>query len=234
MSLLGLESLFKSARKPAAPAAAAVPPLIEGLEGRRLLSASLVNGVLTVSATPGPDRVELDRVGTDRLRVRENGRDRFFSYSAVQRVVVNTFAGDDEIRIEEEGFEAVNKPTQLSGGDGHDRIDGGPNADTIYGGNGNDRLDGNGGNDTVFAGAGNDEVRGGSGNDVLHGEAGHDEIDGDGGSDQLFGGDGDDDLKGGAGADRITGGAGNDDFDDEDAASEILDRSPADAGGNRT
>ena len=48
----------------------------------------------------------------------------------------------------------------------------------------------------------------------------------------LLGNDGDDDLKGGYGADRITGGLGNDDFDDEDAASEILDRNAADAGGN--
>ena len=213
-----------------APAPAA--PMVEGLEDRRLLSAVLSNGVLTVTGTAGADRIEMERVSSDRLRVRENGRDRTFSYATVQRVVVNALAGDDEIKLEEDDDEAVNKPSQLSGGDGNDRIEGGPNVDNISGGNGHDRIDGNGGNDTVFAGAGNDEVRGGSGNDVLHGEAGHDRLDGDSGNDQLFGGDGDDDLEGDGGADRITGGAGNDDFDDDDAASEILDRTAADAGSN--
>jgi hypothetical protein len=34
--------------------------------------------------------------------------------------------------------------------------------------------------------------------------------------------------------DRLTGGAGNDDFDDGDSASEIVDRTAADAGSNNT
>ena len=54
-------------------------PVIEGLENRQLLSATLVNGVLTVTGTAGADRIELERKGFSQLRVRENGRDRFFS-----------------------------------------------------------------------------------------------------------------------------------------------------------
>jgi hypothetical protein len=56
--------------------------MIEGLEGRQLLSATLVNGVLTVTGTAAADRIELERKSSDRLRLRENGRDRTFSYAA--------------------------------------------------------------------------------------------------------------------------------------------------------
>jgi Ca2+-binding RTX toxin-like protein len=190
-------------------------PLIEGLESRQLLSATLVNGVLTVTGTAGPDRIELERK-SDRLRLRENGRDRTFSYAAVQSIVVNALASGDRIELEHDGSEAVNKPSTLNGGDGSDRIEGGPNVDTVSGG------------------AGNDEIRGRGGNDVLSGDAGNDRIDGDAGNDLLSGGDGDDDLEGASGFDRITGGLGNDDFDDQDAAAEIVDRTAADAGSNNT
>lgn len=204
-----------TARQPR-PAAPATPALVEGLEGRRLLSAALVNGVLTVNGTAGADRIEVERPSADRLRVEVNGARRTFAYAAVQRIDVNALAGNDEVRVEDEGSDAVNKPTRLSGGDGHDRIEGGAGPDAILGGAGNDRLEGNGGND------------------LIHGEAGNDRLDGGGGADQLSGGDGADDLKGGSGADRIVGGTGNDDFDDEAAAAEILDRAAEDAGDNRT
>ena len=191
-------------------------PMVEGLEGRQLLSATLVNGVLTVTGTAGADRIELERKGSSQLRVRDNGRDRFFSYAAVQSIVVNGLAGGDRIELEHEGSDAVNKPSTLNGGDGSDRIEGGPNVDTISGG------------------AGNDEIRGRAGNDALTGDAGNDRVDGDSGNDVISGGDGDDDLKGGSGFDLITGGLGNDDFDDEDTAAEIVDRTAADAGSNNT
>jgi Ca2+-binding RTX toxin-like protein len=190
--------------------------MIEGLESRQLLSATLVNGVLTVTGTGGADRIKIERSSSSSLRVEENGRRRNFSYAAVQSVVVNSLAGGDRIELEHDGSEAVNKPSTLNGGDGNDRIEGGPNADTVSGG------------------AGNDEIRGRAGNDVLSGDAGNDRIDGDSGMDVIFGGDGDDDLKGGSGFDRLTGGVGNDDFGDGDTASEIVDRTAADAGSNNT
>ena len=203
-------------------------PAVEGLEDRRLMSVTLSAGVLTVTGTAAADRVEFERDG-DRIRVRENGSERRFSYAAVTKIVVNSLAGSDEIRIKDGG---ISKPTELNAGDGNDRVEGSAGADVINGGAGHDRLEGRGGNDTINGGLGNDEIRGGSGNDILRGDAGNDRIEGDSGNDQLFGGDGDDDLKGGTGADLIRGEAGNDDFDDEDAASEILDRTAADAGPN--
>src|SRR5918998_3299902 len=92
-------------------------PMIEGLENRQLLSATLVNGVLTVTGTAGADRIELERKSSDRLRLRENGRDRLFSYAAVQSIVVNGLGGSDRIELEHNGVEAIDKPSQLNGGD---------------------------------------------------------------------------------------------------------------------
>jgi Ca2+-binding RTX toxin-like protein len=206
----------------------AAPAVIEGLEGRRLMSVTLSAGVLTVTGTAAADKVEFERDG-DRIRVRDNGRDLRVSYAAVTKIVVNTLGGGDEIRFKDGG---INKPTELNAGDGNDRVEGSAGPDLINGGNGHDRLEGRGGNDTINGGEGNDELRGGSGNDTLNGDAGNDRLEGDSGNDVLFGGAGDDDLKGGPGADQIRGGLGNDDFDDEDAASEILDRTAEDAGSN--
>ena len=218
----------RAAKSQVEASARLAPAMVEGLEDRRLMSVTLSAGVLTVTGTPGADRIEFERDG-DRIRVRDNGRDHRVSYAAVQRIVVNALAGDDEIRFKDGG---ISKPTELNAGDGNDRVEGSAGPDTINGGNGHDRLEGRGGNDTMNGDAGNDELRGGAGNDTLNGGVGNDRLDGDSGNDVLFGGDGADDLKGGSGIDRITGGAGNDDFDDEDAATEILDRTAEDAGSN--
>src|SRR6185503_8927942 len=49
----------------------------------------------------------------------------------------------------------------LTGGDGVDDLDGGPDNDTLVGGAGNDNLNGGPGSDTFDAGLGNDLVDGG-------------------------------------------------------------------------
>ncbi|GLK78210.1 hypothetical protein GCM10008171_34640 [Methylopila jiangsuensis] len=65
----------------------------------------------------------------------------------------------------------------LSGGAGHDEIDGLGGADKLYGRAGNDELDGGAGDDVLDGGAGNDELEGGSGRDLFVYGAGRDEID---------------------------------------------------------
>ena len=205
--------------------------MVEGLESRRHLSVTLAGGVLSVVGTPGGDDIRFELRNSTTLRVRENGRDRSFSLSAINSIQVDARAGNDRIDFEDDDG-GVRKPTRLIGGDGNDRIDGGEGPDVILGGNGADEIDGEGGNDWIDGGAGHDELEGGWGNDTLLGGLGNDDLDGDGGADRLEGGDGQDDLKGGAGVDVIFGGAGNDDFDDEDAAWEIKDRSAEDRGSN--
>ena len=76
----------------------------------------------------------------------------------------------------------------IKGGDGDDKIFGGPNpgnvsmtdvpsnADTLMGEGGNDRIWGGAGDDTLDGGAGNDMLRGGPGNDDMKGGAGSDLI----------------------------------------------------------
>jgi serralysin len=122
-----------------------------------------------------------------------------------------------------------------NGGDGSDKLVGGPKADDLRGDStcaranaGNDKIYGKGGNDQIVAddgadyvsaGDGNDSVVGDSdcvngpnrsGNDVIHGGNGTDTLQGDGGADRLYGDRGDDSLIGAAGRDRLEGGPGND------------------------
>jgi Ca2+-binding RTX toxin-like protein len=94
------------------------------------------------------------------------------------------FDGSDIIDVDDN----VNYPT---------RIEGGPNADTIYGGGSGDQLYGEAGNDHINGGPGVDSVYGGDGLDTLTGGPGND---------YLYGQSGDDSLEGGPGKDLIQGG----------------------------
>lgn len=182
-----------------------------------------------------------------------------FAISSINSIAVNLNDGDDQFVIDDTFGGVLAVPRTIDGGAGNDMISGGRGADTILGGIGNDTLsgrqgddsiDGGTGNDFIHAGAGNDTVLGGDGNDsiegcdgndLLFGGIGNDVIDGLFGSDSIFGDAGEDILTGNFGndgpdlpgdVDSITGGAGNDDFDPLDTASEIKDRTAADAGRN--
>ncbi len=129
--------------------------------------------------------------------------------------------------------------SEISGGDGHDRLTGGSGNDIFSGNGGRDTLRGNGGNDVLDGGAGrdylfgndgddvldggaeadylsggddNDVLDGGAGNDYLYGNDGNDALDGGADTDTIFGEDGDDILDGGAGKDYLFGGGGDDIF----------------------
>jgi Ca2+-binding RTX toxin-like protein len=164
-------------------------------------------------------------LGADRLDGGD-GHDNL-SFSARPDGVVVDFAsgrssdGDVFSRIE-----------QATGGDGADRLLGGPGAETLYGGNGADIVRGRGGDDLIFADLGADRVEGGGGDDmisgdpvpgdgyysptvrlsrdVLRGGAGNDTIEDPGGDNLIEGGAGIDELRGGAGRDVVRGGPGRD------------------------
>ena len=92
----------------------------------------------------------------------------------------------------------------LRGGDGGDRLVGGPGGDTLKGDDGDDRADGGAGNDVLKGGDGADELMGGSGDDKLHGEAGPDVIRGGAGNDWVTGGAERNDIDAGPGNDKVS------------------------------
>ena len=177
--------------------------MIELLERRRLLAATLVDGVLTVDGTPGHDLILVFTTRHDgliRVRLNELGRtgsevEDQFTANDVRQVVVRAGDGNDRVHI------GLGIGTSVDGGGGNDSLIGGSGDDTLHGGSGNDRMFGGGGNDTLAGEAGNDRLAGDDGNDSLVGDAGRD---------RLFGGRGRDTLDGGPDRDRVIGGRGRD------------------------
>lgn len=198
--------------------------LIQQLEDRRMLSATVSGGVLTVEGTSGNDQitVSLSSDGTT-LTVSEAKARRFgrsgkattttftLADTPVNSIVVNAGAGNDTVNLRGATRRAeLGIAATLNGGDGNDNLRGGSLADALNGGAGDDNLAGGAGNDTVNGGDGDDNLAGGAGDDLLNGDAGDDKIVGGAGIDALNGG-ADDDLLIGADkdgeADVLDGGA---------------------------
>ncbi|HZN69752.1 MAG TPA: hypothetical protein VFB66_31040 [Tepidisphaeraceae bacterium] len=186
---------------------------VELLEGRRLLSATLEGGVLTVTGTAGPDIIQLNLADEDTIAVGIVGSSGMaFPRDEVNLVVVRGLGGDDWLLVgdgsAEDGEPAFNVPLVLDGGPGDDLLSRGPRATTpatFHGGPGNDTINagGGGGVNLVHGGPGDDDITGGPGTDIVFGGAGDDTILGGDGDDILVGGPGDDDIDGGAGADVV-------------------------------
>lgn len=155
--------------------------MFETLETRRLLSAFLTDGRLSVGGTDGDDVIRVSQRGAF-VMVREAAR------GGGRRAVVSRSPAADVLSV------------NVSGDEGHDRIDcrGLRLPAAVYG---------HGGNDTLLGGRGNDTLSGAEGNDVLHGYAGNDVLDDDFGDDRLVGGAGDDALTDRAGTNTLDGGA---------------------------
>ncbi|MBB2943201.1 Ca2+-binding RTX toxin-like protein [Actinoplanes lutulentus] len=157
------------------------------------------------------------------------------------------------VELRDRNDSVVNKSDlrmEADGGDGNDKLTGGPKDDFLTGDNiftrydnGNDKIYGGGGDDEIYAGEGADYVNAGEGNDTVHGDAvcecygphrpgndviyggrGNDFLVGMAGNDKIYGGHGHDILLGLAGRDRLEGGAGNDEFvGDHNAATAVAD-----------
>ncbi len=167
---------------------------IEVLEGRRMLSASLVKGILRITGTAGDDVIRISRSGTS-IEVDINGVSQNFKASAIRGVRIRAGKGNDSVVVGpalpsiisggpgNDELIAGKAADSLDGGDGNDVLLGGGGSDTILGDGGDDTLDGLGGNDSISGGAGRDNLSGGSGNDLLNGDAGHDTVSGGKGTD---------------------------------------------------
>lgn len=116
---------------------------------------------------------------------------------------------DDQITVSAN----VETPSTVFGGDGDDRLNGGPRADRLFGDDaargleaatpGNDTINGGPGNDTLSGLGGNDTINGNAGNDTLNGNEGNDTLNGNIGNDTLRGGTGNDSHNGQEGIDTL-------------------------------
>src|SRR4051794_13609886 len=166
-----------------------VAPLLESLEQRSLLSATLQGTELHVTGSSKSDLITVyyDAKDKSKLDVKIRTAVTQFNASDVASLRIEGLAGDDRILINGANG-AVNLPSK------------------IYGGLGDDSNTGGSGRDRVYSGAGDDSVSGESGNDILYGEQGHDTVQGARGRDLLDGGADDDTVIGNAGDDRCHGG----------------------------
>lgn len=112
---------------------------VEELEGRRLLSASLSGGVLTITGTASADAITVSVSGTT-LTVSDNGTPSTFTVSSVTSIVLNLGDGNDTATL----AASVTAPGNFYGGDGDDTLRGGSGADTFDGGAGADDIGDNG------------------------------------------------------------------------------------------
>ena len=135
-------------------------PLLETLENRQLMSATLTNGTLLVSGTAAGDSFQLSSTPSVVSVVQKTSgvtTIKSFETAKVQSIVVYGWGGKDYITMGD-----LSKPVTAFGGDGDDFIEGGTANDKIFGGKGRDVLIGGPGSDQLFGGRGRDKIFGGS------------------------------------------------------------------------
>ncbi len=196
-----------SARSKSHPIRRASSAVIDRLEERRLLSATIVSGSLkigtglwiNITGTDANESFTINRLNATTFQVTESTSG--FSTTRTGKLMGVRMVGgggDDTVRADASVM-AVNV-----------RFHGLAGNDLFYGGTGNDFFEGGDGDDHAYAAAGNDTLLGGNGNDTLRGELGNDSINGDAGNDLIYAGDGNDRADGGADNDLLDGDAGLD------------------------
>jgi hypothetical protein len=138
---------------------------LEALEPRRFMSATLKDGVFTMTGTDGPDRVFIEEDATT-IRIERqcdpgpegwigHGELHFLNRADVKLVRVELGGGNDAFFVDQDPvYGPFETPLCILGGDGNDTIAGGVGIDTIAGGAGDDWIDGDGYSDglarTIF------------------------------------------------------------------------------------
>ena len=215
-----------------------VPCNFESLESRRLLAATLQDGVLVVEGRPFSDdiliREEINAQSGEKVVVVEidspgielPATHQEFPAKDVNAVLVRAGGGNDKVDMAIAtyvvpalaGTGPLTKPSRVDAGPGNDSVYGGMGRDVVLGGTGDDLVLGFDGNDWIDGGRGKDTLRGGNGNDTLFGGLDDDRLGGDFGNDVLYGGYGNDwlgslgfgPLADEPGDDILAGGGGND------------------------
>jgi hypothetical protein len=168
------------------------------------ITATLVNGTLTVEGTNGNDVIFIEPAAGGRLTV--SSVPGSFIQKDIQHLNVYGNGGNDYIELGSGlifGTEKHRLGAYLSDGDGNDTIFGGSGNDTIVVGSGDDQLVAGGGCARIEAGTGNDTLWAGSGDSTLVGGSGNDTFVGGSGNDFMFGGSGIDTFYQGTGRDTF-------------------------------
>src|SRR5688500_11912702 len=175
----------------------ACTPVVEALEDRRLLAATLNGTLLDVMGTSKPDKISFS-LSKDRskyvIKIGKNTQQ--FAKTGIRTLQINGAGGGDTITL----LRGTGKTVKVKifgssgndlilGNDGKESIDGGTGNDTVAGAGGSDNLSGGDGDDFIVAGAAHDKVWGGLGHDLLFGDAGNDTMFGNEGNDTLGGDD---------------------------------------------
>ncbi len=186
--------------------------LIEPLEPRQLLSASISDGILQIKGTSAADSIRISRSrGTLTVLVGAEPA-RTFAASSIDSIRIRAQGGNDNVSPAQN----LRLPLVIYGGAGNDTLIGTPGIDKLNGGAGNDSLSGEAGNDILRGASGNDTLAGGPHNDILEGDDGNDQLRGNNGRDTLRGGAGNDTLLGLDDNDQLFGSAGADSLDGGD------------------
>src|SRR5687768_2528695 len=175
----------------------AVAPVLEAMEGRRLLSVSLDDGALSVVGTSRADSITIGLRASDpsKLSVRLNGAVSEFALADVTSIDVQARSGSDRVVVDLGASPAAG--VRVNGGNGNDWLRGSAGDDTLLGGHGKDLIMGEGGDDLIEGGMQADRLLGGAGDDTIRGGHGHDLINSGDGDDLTDGGRGDNDVDSG-------------------------------------
>jgi serralysin len=177
----------RPSKSPQSPARSGVALGMTQLDDRNLPAPiNVPDGVVTIYGNyNASNRITIRNEGPSDIRIdiTANGRTSSLAYTNVQTVRVHGGNLIDDI---------TNNSTRVrleaDGGNGNDKITGGPLNDVLKGGAGNDILNGGNGNDRLEGGSGRDIMNGGNGDDVLvaSGDREIDTLTGGAGNDVFF------------------------------------------------
>jgi len=199
-------------------------PVFQSLEPRKLLSAVLDGGLLTLTATERSDKIFImtgENAGEVRVKGIE-GVEPDTLFSGVNAIRISSFDGNDKISIEAGLRNMLGDlyGVEIDGGEGNNKITAGSGDDHVVVGNGNNKIFAEAGDDLIEAGSGKNKVFGSEGDDDISVGAGQNKIEGEAGDDHIRAREGNDKIHGGLGDDSIEAGTGRnkvwgDDGDDE-------------------
>ncbi len=124
---------------------------LEPLECRRMLSATVSRGVLSIQGTAADDVIEIRRAGddSDQLEIVENGTvTSSRSINSIRQIRIDGRSGDDEILVNQDNG-PITIPMQIKGGRGDDLLRGGAGRNQLDGGTGRNAFESSGGIDRV-------------------------------------------------------------------------------------
>jgi hypothetical protein len=160
-----VERVVRSFLAPRQVPAAQFRGMMEGLEGRQLLSTiDVVDGTLRIFGekfAANRVTVDLNSSGTT-LTATAPGISRSYARSSIRSIQIVTGNEADNVYVRTD----LAIPAWIFTGHGNDTIWSGAGADVIVAGAGNDKIWTNAGNDTIYGGDGDDTANGGPGNDA--------------------------------------------------------------------